>query len=193
MKNNKSLISRARPAGAGHRRGLSWVAAGLLGLSLWPAAAGAAPSPSPAPAAATPAAPARAQGEPARRGKGVRLLATRSHTQCPLTGTKIAVLSIDSRQEWRDHLEGDEASVAGRPIRWAREQVLVYAMNQQPTLGVHIEPAARVLTLHGGLLFWPVREIRPGPGELAATATSRPCLVAVVNRSYYQRIRIVRR
>ena len=32
-----------------------------------------------------------------------------------------------------------------------------------------------------------------GLAELAATATSRPCLVAVVKRSYYQRIRIVRR
>lgn len=167
------------------------IVAGLLSLASW-AAFAASPGDGPG-ASASAAASARAQAEPARRAQGLRLLATRSHTQCPLPGKKIAVLSIDSRQEWRDHLEGDESSVAGRPIRWAREQVLVYAMNQQPTLGVRVEPAARQLTLHGGLLFWPVREIRPGPGELAATATSRPCLVAVVKRSYFQRIRIVRR
>ncbi|MCK6425302.1 MAG: hypothetical protein L6Q75_09435 [Burkholderiaceae bacterium] len=186
---NKKNLRPPRPRAGGFGPARLLVGAGLL--SLGSLAALAAPNgdlPS-----ARAAAPARAQAEPPRRAQGVKLLATRSHTQCPLPGKKIAVLSIDSRQEWRDHLEGDESSVAGRPIRWAREQVLVYAMNQQPTLGVRIEPAARQLTLHGGLLFWPVREIRPGPGELAATATSRPCLVAVVKRSYYQRIRIVRR
>jgi hypothetical protein len=125
--------------------------------------------------------------------QAVRVLATRSHTQCPLPGQKIAVLSIDSRQEWAETLLQDEVSVAGRGIRWSREQVLVYAMNQQPTLGVSVEPAGRVLSLQSGVLMWPIREVRPSPGQMAATALSRPCLVAIVKRAYWQRIRIVRK
>lgn len=145
-----------------------------------------------APAATGPA-PADRQPGARPRVQAVRVLATRSHTQCPLPGQKIAVLSIDSPQEWTETLQQDEASTAGRAIRWSREQVLVYAMNQQPTLGVSVEPAARVLSLHSGVLMWPVREVRPGPGQMAATALSRPCLVAIVKRAYWQRIRIVRK
>ncbi|HMX10528.1 MAG TPA: hypothetical protein PKE61_06410 [Burkholderiaceae bacterium] len=133
----------------------------------------------------------------ARNGRGsaqaVRVLATRSHAQCPIPGKKLAVMAIDSAQEWSEELLQDEVSTAGRPIRWAREQVLIYAMNQQPTLGVSVEPASRVLTLHSGVLLWPVREIRPGAGQMAATATSRPCLVAIVKRAFWQKIKIVRK
>lgn len=133
----------------------------------------------------------------ARNGRvsaqAVRVLATRSHAQCPIPGKKIAVLSIDSAKEWAEELQQDEVSTAGRAIRWGREQVLIYAMNQQPTLGVSVEPASRVLTLHSGLLLWPVREIRPGAGQIAATATSRPCLVAIVKRAYWHKIKIVRK
>ena len=145
--------------------------------------------------AAPAAGPASPDREPGARPRvqAVRVLATRSHAQCPLPGTKIAVLSIDSPQEWTETLQQDEASTAGRTIRWSREQVLVYAMNQQPTLGVSVEPAARVLSLHSGVLMWPVREVRPGSGQMAATALSRPCLVAIVKRAYWQRIRIVRK
>jgi hypothetical protein len=125
--------------------------------------------------------------------QAVRVLATRAHTQCPLGGKKLAVLSIDSPREWKEKLLQEETAVVGRPIKWSREQVLVYAMNQQPTLGVGIEPASRVLALNSGVLMWPVKETRPGPGQMAAQALSRPCLVAVVKRAYYQRIRIVRR
>lgn len=146
-------------------------------------------------AAASAAGQAGPDREPGARPhvQAVRVLATRSHAQCPLPGKKLAVLSIDSPQEWTETLLQDEVSMAGRAIRWSREQVLVYAMNQQPTLGVSIEPAGRVLSLHSGVLMWPVREIRPGPGDMAATATSRPCLVAIVKRAYWQRIRIVRK
>lgn len=123
----------------------------------------------------------------------MRILTTRSHSQCPLAGNKIAVLSIDSPQEWAETLRQDEQAVAGRSIRWSREQVLIYAMNQQPTLGVSVEPAGQVMALKSGVLFWPVHETRPGPGTMAATALSRPCLVAVIKHSYFQRIRIVRK
>lgn len=125
--------------------------------------------------------------------QGVRILATRSHAQCPLTGNRIAVLSIDSAQEWAQTWSQDEVTLAGRPIRWSREQVLVYAMNQQPTQGVSVEPAGKVLTLNSGVLFWPVHEIRPAPDQSVTKKPSRPCLVAVVKRSYFQRIRIVRK
>jgi hypothetical protein len=123
----------------------------------------------------------------------VRILTSRSHSQCPLAGSKIAVHSIDSPQEWVDTLQKNEVAVAGRAIRWSREQVLVYAMNQQPTQGVSVEPAGQVLALKSGVLFWPVHELRPGAGKAAASSSSRPCLVAVVKRTYFQRIRIVRK
>ena len=189
------------------RRGrwLSWLMAAWLGCGLAPTLAQAqspsqapAPAQSPAPARKDPATSAREskraeQPGPRPHVQAVRILTTRSHSQCPLPGQKIAVLSIDSPQEWAETLQKDEASVAGRSIRWSREQVLVYAMNQQPTLGVSVEPASRVLSLNSGVLMWPVREIRPGPGQMAATALSRPCLVAIVKRAYWQRIRIVRK
>lgn len=155
----------------------------------------AAASTSPAEVTTAPASAAPASG--ARSGRGsaqaVRVLATRSHVQCPIPGKTLAVMAIDSAQEWSEKLRQDEVAIAGRPIRWTREQVLIYAMNQQPTLGVSVEPASRVLTLHSGLLMWPVREIRPGPGQMAATATSRPCLVAIVKRAFWQKIKIVRK
>lgn len=123
----------------------------------------------------------------------VRILTAKSHIQCPLAGNRIAVLSIDSPQEWAETLQQNEQAMTGRAIRWSREQVLVYAMNQQPTLGVSVEAARQVLALKSGVLFWPVHEKRPGPGSMGATALSRPCLVAVIKRSYFQRIRIVRK
>jgi hypothetical protein len=148
-------------------------------------------------AATTGTRPPAGSASAARNGRSaaqaVRVLATRSHAQCPIPGKKLAVMAIDSTQEWSEELLQDEVSTAGRPIRWAREQVLIYAMNQQPTLGVSVEAASRVLTLHSGVLLWPVREIRPGPGQMAATATSRPCLVAIVKRAYWQKIKIVRK
>lgn len=167
-----------------------------------PAQSGAKPAPArPSARPAGPAAAAPASGDAAaagaRNGRGsaqaVRVLATRSHAQCPIPGKKLAVMAIDSAQEWAEELLQDEVSTAGRPIRWTREQVLIYAMNQQPTLGVSVEPASRVLTLHSGVLMWPVREIRPGAGQMAATATSRPCLVAIVKRAFWQKIKIVRK
>ncbi|BDI06828.1 hypothetical protein CATMQ487_37980 [Sphaerotilus microaerophilus] len=191
--------ARRRPAPrrneAPHQRG-DRIRQGASGLCL---AGAALLTPALALAAAPANAPAAGQAsrdrEPGARPhvQAVRVLATRSHAQCPLPGKKIAVLSIDSPQEWTETLQQDEASTAGRAIRWSREQVLVYAMNQQPTLGVSVEPAARVLSLHSGVLMWPVREVRPGPGQMAATALSRPCLVAIVKRAYWQRIRIVRK
>lgn len=170
---------------------------------LWAACSSAALAQPVAPKPAAPAASAASTRSPQvtqppqRNSQGaaqrVRILTTRSHTQCPLAGNKITVVSVDSPQEWAETLHKDEQSVAGRPIRWSREQVLVYAMNQQPTLGVSVEPAGQVLALKSGVLFWPVHEKRPGPGSMAAMALSRPCLVAVIKRSYFQRIRIVRK
>lgn len=155
-----------------------------------PTALAAAASP-PAAASAPSAASSRNAGRSAVQA--VRVLASRSHAQCPIPGKKLAVMAIDSAQEWSEKMQQDEVAVTGRAIRWPREQVLIYAMNQQPTLGVSVETASRVLTLHSGLLMWPVREVRPGAGQMAATATSRPCLVAIVKRAFWQKIKIVRR
>ncbi len=186
---------------------LPWVGIGLLSVAL---SAGAQAQPA-APRPAAPASAARASaaaqkdapavtGDQARKPtpaaqatQRVRILTSKAHAQCPLSGQKMAVLSVDSAQEWGETLQQDETAVAGRSIRWSREQVLVYAMNQQPTLGVSVEPAGQALALKSGVLFWPVHEQRPGPGRMAATATSRPCLVAIVKRAYWQRIRIVRK
>lgn len=124
---------------------------------------------------------------------GVPVLVTRFHTQCPMAGTTVDVRTLRSPQAWADTLTLDETQGVGRPVQWRREQVLVYAMGRQSTLGVSIEPASRTLTLRAGVLTWPVRELRPGPGEMAATALSRPCLLAVIKRNTHQSVRVVRR
>ena len=129
----------------------------------------------------------------AQRSHSVRLASWRSHNICPMQGAVHSVRSVDSLREWRDTLTQDEAGAVGRRVLWSREKVLVYAMAIQPTAGIRLEPASSVLRLKSGVLWWPVKRSPPGPGGMPITVQSRPCLIALVNRAQWHRIRIVER
>jgi hypothetical protein len=123
----------------------------------------------------------------------VRLTSWRSHSVCPMQGTVRSVRSVDSLREWRDTLSTDEAGAVGRRVLWSREKVLVYAMATQPDLGIQLEPAGSVLRLSSGVLWWPVKRSPPPPDRVPVTVQSRPCLIALVNRAQWHRIRVIER
>lgn len=135
----------------------------------------------------------RTGAKSARAAHSVRLASWRSHDICPMQGAVRSVRSVDSLREWSDTLTQDEAGAVGRRVLWSREKVLVYAMALQPTAGIRLEPASSVLRLSSGVLWWPVKRSPPGPGGMPITVQSRPCLIALVNRAQWHRIRVVER
>lgn len=122
----------------------------------------------------------------------VRVLSTRSHMQCPLPGKNTRLLSIDSPREWEDTIDRqDEITALGRKVRWARERVLVYALESKPYAGVRLDSPSRVIRLAQGVLYWPVRQVMPEPGAEKATVLTRPCVMTTIDRAYWQRIKVV--
>lgn len=122
----------------------------------------------------------------------VRVLSTRSHMQCPLPGKNTRLLSIDSPREWEDTIDRqDEITALGRKVRWARERVLVYALESKPYAGVRLDSPSRVIRLAQGVLYWPVRQVMPEPGTEKATVLTRPCVMTTIDRAYWQRIKVV--
>lgn len=122
----------------------------------------------------------------------LRVLSSRGHMQCPLPGRNTRLLSIDSPREWEDTIENQsEVTALGRKVRWARERVLVYALDAKPYAGVRLESPARMLRLSQGILYWPVRQIQPDAGREKATALTRPCVLATIDRAYWHRIKVV--
>ena len=134
------------------------------------------------------AAPARPRAAPT----AVRVISTRSHMQCPLSGKNMRLLSIDSPREWADTIEHqDELTALGRKVRWAKERVLVYALESKPHAGVRLDSPSRMIRLSQGILYWPVRQVMPEMGTEKATVLTRPCVMTTIDRAYWQRIRIV--
>lgn len=128
----------------------------------------------------------------ARQAVLLRVLSARGHMQCPLPGRNARLLSIDSPREWEDTIEQqDEITALGRKVRWARERVVVYALDARPHAGVRLESPARMLRLSQGILYWPVRQVLPEPGRDKATVLTRPCVLATIDRAYWQRIKVV--
>ncbi|WP_310460719.1 hypothetical protein [Sphaerotilus sp.] len=122
----------------------------------------------------------------------VRVISTRSHMQCPLPGKNMRLLSIDSPREWEDTIEHqDELTALGRKVRWAKERVLVYALESKPYAGVRLDSPSRVIRLSQGILYWPVRQVMPEMGAEKATVLTRPCVMTTIDRAYWQRIKIV--
>lgn len=122
----------------------------------------------------------------------VRVLSTRSHMQCPLPGKNTRLLSIDSPREWEDTIERqDEVTALGRKVRWARERVLVYALESKPYAGVRLDSPSRVIRLAHGVLYWPVRQVQPETGANKASVLTRPCVMTTIDRAYWQRIKVV--
>ena len=119
---------------------------------------------------------------PSVRGQ-TQVLAQRSQTLCqwPAStpeGSAQTVL-LDDAAAWQRHvLASGNVPALGRTPRWAREQVLLHVLPEQPTMGVRIS-AVRVQA--GAVLVLQVR--RPGPEQMAPMALSRPCVWVVVPRS----------
>lgn len=122
----------------------------------------------------------------------LRVISTRSHMHCPLPGKNSRVLSIDSPSEWEDTIEHqDEHTALGRKVRWSKERVLVYALESKPHAGVRLESPSRVIRISQGILYWPIRQIKPEPRTEKATVLTRPCVMTTIDRAYWHRIRIV--
>lgn len=124
----------------------------------------------------------------------LRVRSTRSHMQCPLSGRNSRLLSIDSPGEWEDTIEHqDEITALGRKVRWAKERVLVYALESRPHAGVRLESPSRVIRLSQGVLYWPVRQVLPDTdaGKDKTARQTRPCVLTTIDRAYWQRIKVV--
>jgi hypothetical protein len=135
---------------------------------------------------------ATAPDKPRSAVTAVRAISTRSHMQCPLPGKNSRLLSIDSPREWEDTIEHqDEVTALGRKVRWAKERVLVYALDSKPHAGVRLESPAKVIRLSHGVLYWPVRQILPDTKADKATVLTRPCVMTTIDRAYWQRIKVV--
>lgn len=122
----------------------------------------------------------------------VRVISSRSHMQCPLPGKNSRVLSIDSPREWEDTIEHqDEVTALGRKVRWSRERVLVYALDNKAHAGVRLVTPSKSIRLSHGILYWPVRQILPEQGAMKAMVPTRPCVMTTIDRAYWQRIKVV--
>jgi len=118
----------------------------------------------------------------------VRVLASKYHEACPMSAQRRTVLSIDSAREWDSVLPGSSVEdTTGRKVRWSREQVLLYAPPPSRQ-ELALSSPAKGLLLSSGVLYWPVDEKPNGP---ASRKASHSCLVSVVTRAYWQRIKIV--
>lgn len=136
----------------------------------------------------SPPTPAQAQASRAEP-RHVRVLSSQFHRQCPLAGPKAQALAIDSLAEWDSVLPGrDLVAHTGRDVRWSRERVIVYAAAPSPNVTDLVSPAKGLL-LSRGILYWPVDE-HPSSAR-AASKSDRSCLVSVVTRAYWQRIRVI--
>jgi hypothetical protein len=146
--------------------------------------------------AAPPATGDTASGRPP--GSYLRVHATRSHMQCPLPGRNRRLISIDSPGEWEDTVDHQDELVAlGRKVRWANERVLIYALETQHGTEQRLESPTRFIRLSQGVLYWPVRQRQLDTPSAASTGSpragrqSRPCVLAVIDRAFWQRIRVV--
>jgi hypothetical protein len=120
---------------------------------------------------------ASAQGAESQR---LPLALQRSHAICPLPGREAGAWLINDAGRWAALLAAGEASLLGRAVAWGREQVLVVALAEQPTLGVRVALDDAAERLMFRRLQLAARVERPRAGEMAATALSRPCVLAVL-------------
>jgi hypothetical protein len=145
--------------------------------------------------AAPPASSDAASGRPP--GSYLRVHATRSHMQCPLPGRNRRLISVDSPGEWEDTVDHQDELVAiGRKVRWSNERVLIYALETQHGAEQRLESPTRFIRLSQGVLYWPVRQRQleaptASAGSARSGRQSRPCVLAVIDRAFWQRIRIV--
>lgn len=109
----------------------------------------------------------------------VRILAQRSHAQCPVEGRDTRQVRLQSAAQWQAVVSMDEAAALGRPVDWTAEQVVLHAMSQQPTLGYEAV-AVDAEVLADGSLRLRVSERRPPPGAIVGMAFTRPCVFVLL-------------
>ena len=130
-------------------------------------------------------------GNGSRGATLLRVHATRSHMHCPLPGRQQRLIGIDSPAEWEDTIEQQgEVAALGRKVRWNHERVLLYAVDMQgrQAVPVRLESPSPMIRLTGGVLYWPVRQ---RPIEGIDVRSARPCVMAIIDRAFWHRIRVV--
>lgn len=122
-------------------------------------------------------APAAAAKAPAQRGQAI----------CSLGGFEQRTLLLNSAEQWPAEASATGAvQLFGREVHWAREQVLLHALPEQPSLGISVGalrvvlPSAQARS-QGPQLVLQVR--RPAANTVSAAALSRPCVWVLVSRS----------
>ncbi len=119
--------------------------------------------------------------------------AQKSVAQCPLAGPvdRPLLRVFESANQWQKETRTDERATFGREVRWTQERVVVFALEQQPTLGVQVELNLRRVVARGGVLRVPIHVRRPGADEMAATALSRPCVLIAVRRGGWRKVTVL--
>lgn len=118
------------------------------------------------------------------------VLASRSHAQCPgrLEGPVVRVFASAAR--WNKVMSAPLAQALGEAVDWDTEQVLVFALPQQRTLGVSVAVAGDAMPLRGRTARLPVAITRPGPDDMAASALSRPCVVVKLSARRWRSLEV---
>ncbi len=132
---------------------------------------------------------AQATGQTAEAAP-VQVALQRSHAICPVPGREAGAWLIDDAARWAALIAAREEPLLGRAMAWGQEQVLVVALAEQPTLGIRIaldEQAERSMFRR---LHLAARVERPRAGDMAATALSRPCVVAVLPPGSWKRVTV---
>ncbi len=122
-----------------------------------------------------------------------RVDAVHAAQQCPLLKPVDAatVQVLGDAVQWERVVRTSAAALLGREVRWSDERVVVFSLGRQPTLGVRVDLASRQLTVSDAALQFKVKLQRPGPDEMAATALSWPCVMAVVPREGWSQVRVL--
>jgi len=114
----------------------------------------------------------------------------RSHAQCPWRGEGPVLRVFAAEARWREAFTGPEEGVLGAPVDWAAQDVLVFALGQQRTLGVTVAAEPSDLAGTGRHTRLDVTITRPGPDDMAAMALSRPCVVLAVPKRTWSRVEV---
>jgi hypothetical protein len=123
-----------------------------------------------------------------------QVLAQRGQAQCSLAGNDERTLLLDSAAQWQAAAgAAREREILRRDVRWARQQVLLHALAEQPHVGVEVsalrlEAAPRGAAQQGRRLLLHVS--RPAPGAMVAMALTRPCVWVLLPRSSAPQLRL---
>lgn len=114
-----------------------------------------------------------------------RVQAQASFAQCPVGGSvdRPTLRVFESAAQWQSETRLNERATFGREIGWSRERVVLFALAQQPTLGVRIHLDSERVAARNGVLRVPIEVRRPGAAESSATALSRPCVMLAAARA----------